>query len=557
MRKVEAQIQDSPIKDKIRFLTSRHMVYKGKPCNDVREFREVAPNSFKKRFEEALEKTTTWQQYEDGKKAVLQRAFESIEQSDGVSSYIDAIHKTGIVGEDLNLRVAVLCAFSILSKEPVNPLMKGASGSGKSTLLKRALQLIPNDRWVFRTSFSPLALVYSEEDFEHRIIFLNEYDGMAHDKMAENCVKSIITEYMLDHETVINHKPKHLHKDGPIGFWTTTTDTLIEHQVETRMFTSFVDSSPEQTEEIIKMKTKMREQGEEAFYVDPDPYQAKFEYIATVMPKVKIPWMNRLQHLMPEIRSEERVRRDWDKAMTLIEADARINHTRLRRDDDGYYIADASTYMHVKPVLEQIFNYALSRPPKSVIQTVETINRILDDPDGEGFPQARKKIGFGGESDTVELTFDMVAQKLGNSKGNTNGKVKQAIAMGFVQNLEKSPGVRARLVRGDRVLRHASSEENPLMPDVTELFPEGSVVLLGSGAAVELLEDDDYGYPIVSKEQLPGIPPLGCLTCGGKKFWNNPRTTSGWTCNTCSPALFKTDMVVGTTEKGDFLLERQ
>ncbi|MBH26586.1 MAG: hypothetical protein CL786_00790 [Chloroflexi bacterium] len=95
------------------------------------------------------------------------------------------------------------------------------------------------------------------------------------------------------------------------------------------------------------------------------------------------------------------------------------------------------------------------------------------------------------------------------------------------------------------------------MPAVTELFPEGSVVLLGSGEAVELLEDENYDHPIVSKDQLPGIPPLGCLTCGDKRFWNNPRTSSGWTCNTCSPALFKTDMVVGTTEKGDFLLERQ
>lgn len=550
LRTLESQMPNSPIADKIRLMTSRNLIYKNRPCNDIREFREAATTTFKKRFEEAHATASTFDQYIDSKKEFLREAFRELDVTDGVGAIVDAVHKTGVVGEDVNIRVAALCAISIISDDPVNLVLKGASSSGKSFVLSSVLNFIPDDYKTFRSSFSPLALVYSEEDFRHKILFLGEYDGISTEPLARTIVRQILTEKRIKHETVINGKSEMLSKEGPIGFWTTTVDAVVEGQLETRLVSSEIDSSAEQTARVIRQKTNRSQKGAEAYYVDYGPHHAKFEYIATENPRIRIPWLDKLEELIPELKNEERMRRDWDKAINLIEADVRINHTRLARDSDGFYLADVRTYEHMKPVLEWLFAYALNKPTDIMIETVGAIKYLLDNPPEGALKKARMV-----ENDRVELTNAMVQQHLGLSKGATHERMQRATEAGYIVNLETRFGARARIVMGDRILRVSADGENALMPDVTELFDGGSVVRLSSGETIELINDDNYDYPIVPKK-LVSMDLGACRKCGGSKFWSNPKISEGWSCNTCTGAPFKTDMIVGTTAEGDYLFER-
>ena len=81
------------------------------------------------------------------------------------------------------------------------------------------------------------------------------------------------------------------------------------------------------------------------------------------------------------------------------------------------------------------------------------------------------------------------------------------------------------------------------------------MVRLSSGETIELINDDKYDYPIVPKK-LVSMDLGACRKCGGSKFWSNPKISEGWSCNTCTGAPFKTDMIVGTTAEGDYLFER-
>src|SRR5438445_369364 len=88
--------------------------------------------------------------------------------------YLDAMERSGVVGEERNAEVLWIVGVSKDLLRPINLIVKGPSSAGKNHIVSRGLRLFPKDCVRELTSSSALAWNYSADDFRHRIVYLQE-----------------------------------------------------------------------------------------------------------------------------------------------------------------------------------------------------------------------------------------------------------------------------------------------------------------------------------------------------------------------------------------------
>src|SRR5439155_5875000 len=89
-----------------------------------------------------------------------------------------AMEATGYAGDLGPPKLAYVAMTSRLLERPVNLVFVAPSAAGKNRAVDAAAALIPPEALHIEKAGSARALVYSDEDYEHRVIIVNEADSI-------------------------------------------------------------------------------------------------------------------------------------------------------------------------------------------------------------------------------------------------------------------------------------------------------------------------------------------------------------------------------------------
>jgi hypothetical protein len=312
------------------------------------------------------------------------------------------------------------------------------------------------------TASTERALIYLEEPLAHRILYIQEPEGLAQG-VGFAAIKSLVWEGRLKYDTVVKEREnfvgKHIEKDGPTGLIVTTTKGL-EEQLSNRLLRLEVDASSEQTRRVLNVIAR-RVNGAKPD-IDLAPWHA-FSRLLGEPADVEIPFSYYLAERIST--SALRIRRDFTHLLTLIQASAVEHQYQRSRTQDGRIIATAADYAHVYSLVKDVFQAAqeegITRADREMIAAVEH----LTTPDG-------------GKPGEKPVTQAAIRSHLGLSKSQVSYRVNRLIGLGYLVNLEQRRGKPQQIIPGAPL-----PEEVPPLPSpcqvaewLTETGRDGLVI---------------------------------------------------------------------------------
>jgi hypothetical protein len=294
---------------------------------------------------------------------------------------VEALQATGtFAGSTLIVALLALALCSRHLGKPVSVAVRGESSAGKSYAIERALEFVSPEATHVLTSMSEKALVYSGENFAHRMIVLYEADSLANKNTAA-LVRSLLSEGKLVHEYTDfdgGRRAVKLEKDGPTGLITSSAGR-IDYELGTRLFSVNVDDGPEATKAILESLARAAEG--RATEPDLSEFHALDRLIARGEWQVVIPFAGLISTASDP--SATRIRRDFRSVLGLVEAHALLHQAHRERDPHGRIIADLDDYAAVYELVADLLAYSSGRAiPGPIRETVEAVDHLQYHGDG-------------------------------------------------------------------------------------------------------------------------------------------------------------------------------
>ena len=104
---------------------------------------------------------------------------------------IDLTESSGYVGEHINKKILFLSFTSRLMDHSISCIVKGSSASGKSSLVNSMLKFFPESDTLKYSYITSKALVHSQTDLSHKILFVQERNGS---ESADYSIRTTISE---------------------------------------------------------------------------------------------------------------------------------------------------------------------------------------------------------------------------------------------------------------------------------------------------------------------------------------------------------------------------
>jgi hypothetical protein len=393
-------------------------------------------------------------------KAALHEA-ESLPTGSVLSQAIETLEKMGLVGERKNACILYLSMTSRLLERPVNVLVAGPSSAGKSFLVEKVASLFPSEAIHWLTASSPLALLYTKENFAHRVVIVGEAAGLQHDGPGASIIRALVWEGRLVYETVEKThkgmKPLRIDKPGPTGLITTTTGT-VEPELETRMLTLNVRDDPDHSRAILKA-TARRAAGKQP-NIDLAPFHAfQRELALSDVQDPVVPFAGALAQLVDA--GAVRVRRDFKQLLTLIKTHALLSPRQ--KDVDGRVIATLGDYRVIYKLTADLFKATASDGLTPAQRDAVNAVREMASPENGGDMAASIKKAMSVAEKGI--TLQQVAKALGIDRSSAYRRLRNPLKLGYVVNLEKQKGhTPMRLLPGDPL-----PKDHPALPSPEEL----------------------------------------------------------------------------------------
>ena len=388
---------------------------------------------------------------------------DTLAVSPDILSELDTVlARLGVAGERPIAKIVYLAVTSrVFDERPVSLVIKGASSGGKSYVVEQVLRLFPPRAYFTLTAMSERALAYTDEPLQHRHLVIFEQSGVS-SRFIDYLLRSLLSEGRVRYLT-----PKGLRElEGPTGLLITTTNLSLHAENETRLLTLTITDTPAQTKAVLQALGQ-RAQGKHRDDVDLQRWHALQLWLQTGSKRVVIPFAAALMDLIPP--RALRLRRDGSALLGLIAAHALLHQTTRTKDKAERIVATVTDYAATRPLIADVIaagTEAIVRP--IVRETVEAVAALI----AEG---------------AQEVGLRMLAVRLELDPAPTYRRVEEAIAQGFLRNLEPRRKQRRRM----RLVL-----DEPL-PDAVELLPSVSTL------QAALLR---YGVP--PDEEAP-LPPLG------------------------------------------------
>jgi hypothetical protein len=424
---------------------------------DVSELHRRDREQFQERFRKALDRAVCLRDIAEAETQQRQQGFwaaceELARSKDILKQVADDLSRVGVVGEERTAKLLYLALTTRFFERPVSVILKGPSSGGKSYIVERVLTFFPESTYRALTGMSERALLYDDEPIKHRFLVVFEAAGLSGEYLTY-VVRSLLSEGRLSYVTVEKTsegmRPRTLEREGPTGLILTTTAVKIHAENETRHLSLSVTDTPEQTAAI--MKALARENGE-----GPDfgRWHSLQEWLSTAEHRVTIPYAEMLAEMVPP--AAVRLRRDFKAILSLIRASALLHQATRERDPYGRVVASFEDYASVRELVVDLVSEGVEATvPPDVRKVVEETRRLLENP----------------RKESVSLSDLCGPLKL--DKSAVSRRVRKAIDMGYLKNLEEKKGKKARLVLDEKM-----PEDQTILPEVEDLRDRFTVAAL-------------------------------------------------------------------------------
>jgi hypothetical protein len=411
-----------------------------------------------------------------------QESIEILKRPSLLYDYGELIRRLGVVGEKRNIRIILLALTSRITDTPISLVIKAESASGKSWLLKNCLKIMPDESYFEYTSMSNRALIYSEKDFSHKFIIFLEYSGQEDDEV-NYLTRTLQSEGRLKYEytakvdgVFITHS---IDKPGPTGFITTTTQSQIFDENETRIFSLYINESQEQTTQIVAKLGSQYESGTyEVAESEIEPWR-NIQRVLKPMP-VQIPYAGWLAKHIPT--KKVRVRRDFERVLVSISVCALLHqYQRPHVELNGLVVLQASVadYIIVRELLEGTLLKTVTGSSPKTAQLVKIINEVY----------AEKAQNISSETEEIDYCVSMtdILKKVEMARRTIYRWLRPAVNHGFVEQLKKGRNSYFKPILGAAV--------DPEL--ITSFLPEPGMLI---NAFPEISKDLEFIHPITGEK---------------------------------------------------------
>ena len=251
------------------------------------------------------------------------------------------LKSSGLAGETIIALLLYLILTSRLLQRIISAAIKSESSAGKSFILETVLKLFPPEAYKFMSGMSRQALIYSKEDYKHKMIIVAESTGA---EAASYNFRTLLSENKLVFETVEKNpntgqqETRRIEKQGPTGLITTTTLPLLHPENETRLVTLSLDESETQSL-AVKLATASAYEGDR---VEPNVNSwVNAQRLLRPM-RVEIPYATYLAKHTPN--KPLRIRRDFAKLLAIVEASAVLHQLQRKEIREGVIRANLKDY---------------------------------------------------------------------------------------------------------------------------------------------------------------------------------------------------------------------
>ncbi|MGI0525755.1 hypothetical protein [Rhizobium giardinii] len=348
----------------------------------------------------------------------------------------------GVAGEEKTAKIVYLALTSRLLERPVSLVIKGPSSGGKSYVAEMTLKFFPQSAYYSLSAMSERSLAYSDEPLAHRHLVLFEAGGMG--QFGSYLMRSLLSEGCLRYETVEKTKdglrPKLIERPGPTGLLCTTTRFTLHPENETRMLSLTVTDSQEQTKAVLAEIARQIPRAENGL----DHWQALQTWLTGGACEVIIPYADALAKLVPPVAV--RLRRDFSTLLSLIKAHALLHSATRIKDDQGRIVGTIADYEAVRALVVDIIAQGVGATVKEhvqeIVSAVKQLNGSYENP-----------VGYRALMDLLHL-----------DKATISRRAREAIDLGYLDNLEKRERQPARLIPGDPL-----PDKIDVLPDAGQL----------------------------------------------------------------------------------------
>jgi hypothetical protein len=291
---------------------------------------------------------------------------------------IKAMGDLKIAGEKKNGLLLYIVLTSRLLDSPISVIAKGDSSAGKSYLVGQMLKLFPKAAYVDLTDATPRSFFYVEPDYyKHRIIVVFEKHGV---DQANYSIRSLQSEKVLKLQVTTKDKDgnfvsKEKIVEGPMGLITTTTESKIHPENETRCLSLYIDDSRDQTQLVFEMADSKYRGIQEMSDMELRIFRA-----AQTMLKpypVFIPYVAIIRELFPKTKT--RTRRDYPQFLSLMEASTFLHqYQRQRKIINGkeYLVASLADYNIAYLITKEMLAHTIFEIPPKSEQLVEAAKSL-------------------------------------------------------------------------------------------------------------------------------------------------------------------------------------
>jgi hypothetical protein len=367
-----------------------------------------------------------------------------------------------VAGERSNACLLYLSITSRLLERPVNVLVTGPSSAGKSFLVERVASLFPPEATYKLTASSPLALLYSKEDFAHRMVIISEAAGLQHDGIGASIIRSIAWDGRVVYDTVEKTsdglKPVRIEKPGPTGL-ITTTRSAVEPELETRMLTLSIRDDPAHSRAILGATARQAAGKLTSFHLA--PFHSFQRYLAlSDVREALVPFDETLAELVDA--HAVRVRRDFQQLLMLIKAHALLCQHKREKGVGGQVVATLDDYKVIHKLTAELFKATATDELTSAQR--EAVKAVIELNQPSGKTLKEKVIHGIALAEKEGVTVQQVAKHLGIDRSAALRRLTNPLKRGYIVNMEHKKGRPLCLVPGDPL-----PEDRPALPSPEEV----------------------------------------------------------------------------------------
>ncbi len=347
------------------------------------------------------------------------------------------VKKLGVVGEERNILLHYIILTSRKLKQPLSATVKGDSASGKSYTLLTTIKMFPKSAYIDLTDATPQSFYYCPEDhFKHKIIVIFEKHG---GERADYAIRTLQSEGKLKIQVTVKNpetgqfEAQTIEKDGPTGFVTTTTESFIHSENDTRNISMFPDQSSEQTSRVYE-SVDSRYLGFKPISDDELKPWHHAQLILEQLP-VHIPFVRSFRKYFP--KHIIRTRRDYGHFLAIIETVAFLyQKQRARIDSHGqnYIQATLADAYMAKVIVENSLSKSIYELPEKSVEVIEMARALVG--------ELREKLSNEEKGGDITFTITGLAKKLEWDRDTVAKWMKPACKKGYLTIVEENKGAK-------------------------------------------------------------------------------------------------------------------